>query len=204
MQQMFVSLERRMHCGIEKCCRYNIGSTYTCLDGLVFDFTSFEGCELQLLNKEETLGDFLNAIEIVRFRGATSSSSDDYGIALIEGVVSRNDEVKRLEKIRKNAKVLVAMGSCACFDGVNRLKNESDLKSANKKVYGNNPKETINVRPIKGIVPVDIEIPGCPVSKAEVESLICHVVWGSPFQPPVLPGARDSGDAPPGYFISSL
>jgi sulfhydrogenase subunit gamma (sulfur reductase) len=38
MQRMFVSLERRMHCGMGKCCRCNIGSTYTCLDGPVFDY----------------------------------------------------------------------------------------------------------------------------------------------------------------------
>lgn len=40
MQRMFVSLERRMHCGMGKCCRCNIGSTYTCLDGPVFDYWS--------------------------------------------------------------------------------------------------------------------------------------------------------------------
>jgi NAD(P)H-flavin reductase len=37
-QRMFVSLERRMHCGMGKCCRCNIGSTFTCLDGPVFDY----------------------------------------------------------------------------------------------------------------------------------------------------------------------
>ena len=40
MQRMFVSLERRMHCGMGKCCRCNIGSTYTCVDGPVFDYWS--------------------------------------------------------------------------------------------------------------------------------------------------------------------
>jgi len=40
MQRMFVSLERRMHCGRGKCCRCNIGSTYTCLEGPVFDYWS--------------------------------------------------------------------------------------------------------------------------------------------------------------------
>ncbi|MDH4231774.1 MAG: FAD/NAD(P)-binding protein [Nitrospirota bacterium] len=38
MQKMFVSLERRMHCGMGKCCRCNVGSTYTCLRGPVFDY----------------------------------------------------------------------------------------------------------------------------------------------------------------------
>jgi len=38
MQRMFVDLERRMHCGMGKCCRCNVGSTYTCLSGPVFDY----------------------------------------------------------------------------------------------------------------------------------------------------------------------
>jgi len=40
IHHMFVSLERRMHCGRGNCCRCNVGSTYTCLDGPVFDFWS--------------------------------------------------------------------------------------------------------------------------------------------------------------------
>ncbi len=38
MQKMFVSLERRMQCGMGKCCRCNVGSTYICLKGPVFDY----------------------------------------------------------------------------------------------------------------------------------------------------------------------
>ena len=38
--RMFVSLERRMHCGMGKCCRCNVGSTYVCIDGPVFDYWS--------------------------------------------------------------------------------------------------------------------------------------------------------------------
>jgi len=40
MQKIFVSLERRMHCGRGKCCRCNIGATYTCLSGPIFDYWS--------------------------------------------------------------------------------------------------------------------------------------------------------------------
>jgi NAD(P)H-flavin reductase len=40
MQRMFVSLERRMHCGMGKCCRCNVGSTFVCAEGPVFDFWS--------------------------------------------------------------------------------------------------------------------------------------------------------------------
>ena len=40
MNRMFVSLERRMHCGMGKCCRCMVGSTFTCVDGPVFNYWS--------------------------------------------------------------------------------------------------------------------------------------------------------------------
>ncbi|MGD9202878.1 MAG: FAD/NAD(P)-binding protein [Chitinispirillia bacterium] len=40
MNRMYVSLERRMHCGMGKCCRCMVGTTFTCVDGPVFDYWS--------------------------------------------------------------------------------------------------------------------------------------------------------------------
>jgi sulfhydrogenase subunit delta len=153
----------------------------------VFDFTSCEGCELQLANKEETLPDFLAAIEVVSFREVSSADGNDYAIALIEGAITRDDEVKRLSKIRQQAKVLVALGSCACFGGVARQKNAFSMEEVNRWVYGNDPKETLPTRSVKEVVPVDLEIPGCPVSKEEVERIVQHLVWEVPFKFPVYP-----------------
>ena len=146
----------------------------------VFDFTGCEGCELQLANKEETLGAFLEAIEIVNFREVSSAKGDDYDVALIDGAISRGDEVQRLQEIRERAKLLVALGSCACFGGVNRLKNDYDLDEANREVYGDCPKETMLTRSVKEVVPVDLELPGCPVNKDEVERVVQHLVWDLP------------------------
>ncbi len=153
----------------------------------VFEFTSCEGCELQLANKEETLAEFLSVIKIVKFREVSSADEGDYDIALIEGAISRSDEVERIRSIRARAKVLVAMGSCACFGGVNKLKNAYDLNAANREVYGDLPKETLPVRPIREVVPVDMESPGCPVSKAEVERIVQHVIWDVPYKFPAYP-----------------
>lgn len=146
----------------------------------VFDFTGCEGCELQLTNKEETLGAFLNAIEVVSFREVSSADGDDYEVALIDGAISRPDEVERLKTIRAQASILVAMGSCACFGGVNRLKNAYDLDEANREVYGNCPKETMPTRAVGEVVPVDLEVPGCPVAKHEIERVVQHLVWDLP------------------------
>ena len=153
----------------------------------VFDFTGCEGCELQFANKEETVADFLKALEVVNFREISSAGGNDYDIAFIDGAVTRGDEITRLIQIRKQAKLLVALGSCACFGGVNKLKNVLDLNKVNREVYGKDPKETLPARAVKEIVPVDLEIPGCPVYKDEVERIVQHLMWDIPFQFPVYP-----------------
>jgi sulfhydrogenase subunit delta len=153
----------------------------------VFDFTGCEGCELQLANKESTLVPFLTAIEVVNFREVSSARGEDYDVALIEGAISREDEVERLQKIRERAKVLVALGSCACFGGVNRMKNAYNLAEANREVYGSMPKPTAPVRAIKEVVHVDMQIPGCPVNKDEVERIVQHVAFGIPYFFPEYP-----------------
>ena len=153
----------------------------------VFDFTGCEGCELQLANKEETLAPFLDAIEIVTFREISSAESSEYDIAFVEGAITRQDEVERIKLIRERASVLVALGSCACFGGVNRLKNAYDLEEAKKEVYGDVPVDTLPVRAVHEIVKVDLEIPGCPVCKSEIERIVQHVVWDVPYHFPSYP-----------------
>ena len=153
----------------------------------VFDFTGCEGCELQLANKEETLVDFLSALHIAQFREVCSEQEQDYEIAFVEGAISRADEIERLLRIRQQAKILVALGSCACFGGVNRMKNAFDLNEANRAVYGERAQETLPVRALEEIVPVDLAIPGCPVSKDEVERVVQHLVWDVPYRPPAYP-----------------
>jgi sulfhydrogenase subunit delta len=153
----------------------------------VFDFTGCEGCELQLANKEETLVDFLKAIEIVRFREISSAEDGAPDIALVDGAITRDDEIERLKAIREQAGLLAAIGSCACFGGVNRMKNAFDLDQANREVYGDKPKATIATRPLRDVVSVDMEIPGCPVSKAEVERIVQHLIWDVPYHFPSYP-----------------
>lgn len=153
-----------------------------------FELTSCEGCQLQLLNDEATLFDFLDLVEIVAFREAMTERCDSYDIAFVEGSVSRDDEVERLREIRGRAKLLVAFGSCACFGGVNQLKNRfGDLDWVNRTVYGDHPQATREVGPLRAFVPVDLEIYGCPVNKGEVERIVTDLVLGKTVVHPDYP-----------------
>lgn len=157
-----------------------------------FELTSCEGCQLQILNKEATLIDFLNLVEVVNFREAIDEKSSDYEIAFVEGAVTRQDEVERLKEIRKNAKILVAFGSCACFGGVAQLKNRfNDLEWVKKEVYGNAPIDTQPARPLSAEVEVDLHIYGCPIKKEEVEKIVVDLVVGKKVTPPKHPVCMD-------------
>ncbi len=144
----------------------------------VFGFTGCEGCQLQIANKEETLGDLLSAIEVMNFRLISSDKHDGYDIAFIEGSITTDEEVARLQKIRAQAKILIAMGACACLGGVHNLRSRFPLEKTKEAVYGDHPIASGPVRKVSDVVDVDIELPGCPISKAEFEWLVRHLILG--------------------------
>jgi coenzyme F420-reducing hydrogenase gamma subunit len=156
-----------------------------------FDFTCCEGCQLQLANKESTLPDFLNLLDIRNFREISSERHDDYDIALVEGSITRRDEIERLKAIRAQAKVLIAFGACACFGGVNSLKNRIPQDEAIREVYDGKAIETMPSMKISDIVQVDLSIPGCPVSKDEVERIVVGVITRSQVSLPKYPVCVD-------------
>ncbi len=153
-----------------------------------FDLSSCEGCQLQLLNNEASLLDFLDLVEIVNFREGMKERSDEYDIAFVEGSVTRADEVESLQVIRRNAGVVVALGSCACFGGVNQLKNRfNDLEWVKKEVYGDFPIASQEAQAISAFIQVDLEIYGCPIKKEEVEKIVTKLVLGQEITHPNYP-----------------
>jgi sulfhydrogenase subunit delta len=153
----------------------------------VFGFTSCEGCQLQIANKEETLGDLLSSIEVIHFRLISSDKHDDYDIAFVEGSITTEEDAARLKQIRKQAIILVAMGACACLGGVHNLRERFPLVDTVKEVYGKQSVNTGAVRKVSDIVKVDIELPGCPISKPEFEWLVRQLILGIKPQFPQYP-----------------
>lgn len=152
-----------------------------------FEFTSCEGCQLQILNNEENLVQFLSLLEIVNFREVMSERSDEYDIAFVEGCVTRGDEEEHLKKIRARTKKLIAFGTCACFGGVNSLKNRFSPETVIKMVYGDETVDTGPARALEEIVDVDLRIYGCPVNKEEVENIVVNLAVGRSVKYPKYP-----------------
>ena len=154
-----------------------------------FDFTGCEGCQLEVLNFEQELVDLLGQIDIVNFREASSRREDNYEIAFIDGAITTESGIERIKKIRGQAKVLVAMGACACLGGVNCLKNFIPMEENLRIVYGNAAKyyNTIPARPIDAVVPVEYKLPGCPINRYEFLQLAKAVLLNKKFELPNYP-----------------
>lgn len=158
-----------------------------------FDFTGCEGCQLEVLNFETELVELLEHVDIVNFREAISEKGQDYKIAFIDGAITTESEIPRIEKIRQQAKILVAMGACACLGGVNCLKNFHPMEENLKIVYGTNACEyvwyynTIPARPVSAVVPVEYELPGCPMNRYEFLKLAKALLLGKKFELPNYP-----------------
>lgn len=155
----------------------------------VFGITGCGGCQLEILNLEDQLLDLVGAVDIVHFTEAISEHSDTYEIALVEGSISTQHDIERIEHISKIAKVIVAIGACACTGGLNCLKNLYGTEKAKELVYGDKKGwiDSIDVKPIDAYVKVDYYARGCPPNRFEIVDIIKSLIAGKKPEIPNYP-----------------
>jgi len=154
-----------------------------------FDFTGCEGDQLQVINLEEQLLDLLEHMEVVSFREASSTHSNEYDIAFVEGSITRRSDEHRLKGIRQNAKLLVAIGACATIGGINAIKNMHDIDEVKRYVYAKDAGlfETYPTRPVDAVVKVDAYVHGCPIDRDEFLQVVKALLLGKKPEMPNYP-----------------
>ena len=138
------------------------------------------------LDLENHLLEILEHVDIVEFREAMDDKADAYDIAFIEGSISTPSCVERIHDIRRRAKILVALGSCASIGGINAMKNLQPIEDVRETVYGEDKYlfPTLPAMPVSAIVKVDYEIHGCPMSIPEFLVVFKALVMGKqPIKP---------------------
>jgi len=146
----------------------------------VWKFASCDGCQLSLLDCEDELLAVAGAIEIANFPEASSAIvKGPYDISLVEGSVTTPHDEERIHAIRRSSDLLIAIGACATAGGIQALRNFRDVREMTSIVYARPDYiETLTrSTPIKDHVFVDLELRGCPISKAllvEVLSAYLH------------------------------
>jgi coenzyme F420-reducing hydrogenase gamma subunit len=147
----------------------------------VHKFSSCDGCQLAFINAGEALLQLASLVDIVHFAEAGYADEEaKVDIAFIEGSVSTPHELKRIQSIRENSKILITLGACATSGGLQALRNMHHTQQWIEGVYAQ--PDVIDLMadstPISAQVKVDLELWGCPVSAGQVFAAVRSLLSG--------------------------
>jgi NAD-reducing hydrogenase small subunit len=97
-------------------------------------------------------------------------------VTLVEGSVSSEDDLAKIQKVRAHTRTLVSLGDCAVTSNIPGMRNPFGVEAVLRRAYvdtvsiaGPAPSKVIpklleRVRPVHEVVDVDVFVPGCPPS----------------------------------------
>ena len=170
-----------------------------------YGITGCAGCLLSVFF-EDCFKQIVELLDIKSFPLIKEDSyKGDFDYVFIEGTVCFDDDILKLNELRKRSKYIVALGACSCVGGVPTMKNFLDQKNllvgsqgflddreqnsrhnekTMKSVYPvyNHLKST-SPSPIDMHIKVDYYIPQCPPNKEEIVEFVKCIATGREFKP---------------------
>jgi len=150
----------------------------------IVSLTCCEGCQLAILDLGERFLELADKIEIGDFGFLEELPEPDFfDIAFIEGSPITEKNIQNLQRLREKSKYLIAIGACACLGGIQEIKNYQNKEERMRYVYKNieniaNP----DIKPLRELVKIDLEIPGCPINKEEFLEICRELLAGMPVE----------------------
>jgi sulfhydrogenase subunit delta len=153
----------------------------------IYEFTGCAGDALTVVHSEDELLDFFSVVNVSSFLMAKADNVEEkLDVAVIEGSIATEDQIKHLKEIAARSKVIVAIGICASFGGIQAMKHgQGGWQERFKKVYGKSENEVgiskpFESRPISDFVKVDYIVPGCPIDKNQFFKVFTRLINGAP------------------------
>jgi len=115
---------------------------------------------------------------------------EDVDVTLVEGAVSSQEDMSKIQKIRQRTHVLVSLGDCAVTGNVPAMRNSIPVGRLLQSIYvegaepGNQvPTERVpallkHARPVREFVKVDYSLPGCPPAAKAIATVINDLLEG--------------------------
>ncbi len=126
------------------------------------------GCHMSLLDIDEGLLAVAAKADLVY--GPLVDAQEfppNVDVTLVEGAVSSQDDLKLINKVRRNTRVLVSLGDCAVTANVPSMRNGIPTNVLLASIYTKPPVDGVpallkNALPVHEVVKVDLHVPGCP------------------------------------------
>jgi len=149
------------------------------------------GCHMSFLDMDERLVELADKIDIVYsplVDAKTLPAQVDVGI--LEGSISNDEDLHKAREFRQCCKLLISLGDCAVNGNVPAMRNPFKLDAVIDRAYRENvdhnpqvPTQGVPalldlVRPIHGVVPVDVYVPGCPPRADAIYYVLSELIAG--------------------------
>lgn len=151
------------------------------------------GCHMSLLDMDERI---VNLIQLVTLTSTPITdlkhpSPEGVDVGILEGAVNNSATEEVARRMRERSRILVALGDCAVFGGVPTMRNRGCRCEALKRAYidsestvdGKIPDDPAlaqmqDARPLSAVVPVDVNLPGCPPPADAIFHVLTSLVEG--------------------------
>ena len=148
-------------------------------------------CHMSLLDIDEAIVGVLEKADIV-FGPLVDAQEWPEGVdvAVIEGAVSSQDDLKLAHTARARSKVVVALGDCAVTGNVPSMRNGISRRQLLERIYVEGATESRGVptdgvpallkqaEPLHQAIKVDIHVPGCPPKPDAILSVLGELLEG--------------------------
>lgn len=145
--------------------------------------SSCSGCHGALLDLGQQFADVLKTVELA-FSPVLADVKEcpECDVALVEGAVRSEKDVRELKHLRERSKLLVALGTCASFGGICGLGNVHAAKTLLDTAYQIKkpgvPGMIPRLVPIDEFVAVDYFLPGCPPTEKLLTDFLTALIEG--------------------------
>jgi NAD-reducing hydrogenase small subunit len=149
------------------------------------------GCHMSLLDLDEGIVAVLKKADIV-FGPLVDAQEwpEDVDVAVVEGAVSSQDDLKLIQTIRARSRVVVALGDCAVTGNVPSMRNGIPTRRLLERIYIEGATESAGVptdgvpallrqaEPLHQQVDVDVHVPGCPPKPNAILMVLSELLEG--------------------------
>jgi len=149
------------------------------------------GCHMSLLDMDAAIISLAQKIELVYGPLVDAQEfPEDVDVTLVEGAVSSQEDLVKLQKIRQRTQLLVALGDCAVTGNIPAMRNSIPVSKLLQRIYVDGaqqgrlvptngvPPLLKHARPLREFVKVDLALPGCPPPAKTIAAVISDLVDG--------------------------